>query len=249
MEPAAWDAMLTVMEVLAEEYPGSMSLESAGTDRWHWRNDLRGVDRVFALGDSSTLPEGPLRFIGDQVQDDLVLLDQREERLWVDAGLVTFASNWSIGFDAGMSFLDVHGPVPRDYAEGVIPRAEAFLTRLQPGPGFRRVNWTGTVGYRLDSSLETYAEWGPDRVTVLDGDLPHELHLRVEVQHLIRLPVSNAILFLIRTYLRPFAQVASVPAWRDRMAAVLSSLPEDIAQYKGFTRYRGPLLEFLRGTM
>ena len=63
-----------------------MSLQPAGGDRWHWRTALRGVDQVFTLGDDSTLPAGPLRFIGDQVQDDLVLLDQREERLWWTLG-------------------------------------------------------------------------------------------------------------------------------------------------------------------
>ena len=57
----------------------------------------------FTVGDDSSLPEGPLRFLGSQIQDDIILLDVREGTLWLDAGLVTFAADWSFGFDVGMN--------------------------------------------------------------------------------------------------------------------------------------------------
>jgi dimethylamine monooxygenase subunit A len=71
-----------------------------------------------------------------------------------------------------------------------------------------------------------------------DPALPDRLHLRVEVQHLLRLPRSGAILFLVRTHLLPLAELATVPAWRERLGKVLADLPEDLAEYKGISRYR-----------
>ena len=245
MRVACWDALMTLLPELAAGHPEWAALERHG-DRWRWRNALLGTDTSFVLGDDDSLPGGPLAFLGSQLQEDVVLLDQREGSLWADAGLVTFAADWSMGFDLGMRFLEVHGPVPRVHEERVVQRAEQFLMRLQPGEEYRRTNWTMTVDRRLDTSTEAYPEWGRDRRLVVgDPALPDRLHLRVEVQHLLRLGVSNAICFLVRTYLLSLREVAAVPEWRSRSAAVLAELPDDVADYKGLTRFRGAAVDWL----
>lgn len=206
MRAACWDTMLTLMRELARTHPQTMSLHRTPDNGWLWTNSLLGIEQAFRAGDESSLPTDPLRYIGAQVQDDLVLLDQREGDLFADAGLVTFAADWSLAFDIGMSFLEVHGPVPRVHENSVINRAHQFLMRLQPGDAYRRTNWTMTVDHKLDTSTETYPEWGRDRRLVLadgEAELARRLHLRVEVQHLIRLAESGAVLFLIRSYLLP----------------------------------------------
>ncbi len=201
------------------------------------------------IGDEQTLPAEPLAYIASQVQDDIVLLDQRDGDLFADAGVVTFAADWSFGFDVGMTFLEIHGPVPRLRESGVITRAREFLMRLQPGETYRRTNWSMTVGRRLDVSTERSHEWGPDRTriaTVGDEDFGRLVHLRVEVQHLIRLPESGSICFLIRTYMLPLADIATVEPWRQRAATVLAELPDDIADYKGITAYRDRVVAWLQ---
>lgn len=248
MRPAAWDAAMTLMRELATAYPSTMALERLGPDRWRWANDLLGLTQEFIYGDDGTLPEEPLRWIASQVQEDIVLLDQRDQ-LYGDAGVVTFAADWSFGFDVGMSFLEIHGPVPRLREEGVITRAHEFLKRLQPHQPYRRTNWTLTIGRRLDVSTELYPEWGPDRERIQHVDDPtfgRLVHLRVEVQHLIRLPDSGAIMFLIRTYLLPLELLATVEPWRRRAAEVLAELPEDMADYKGVIKYRDRAAAWLR---
>ena len=241
MRPAAWDAALTLMRELATAYPGDFVLTRGDApDAWHWENRLLGTSQDLVYGQDATLPEEPLRWISGQVQEDIVLLDQREQ-LYGDAGVVTFAADWSFGFDVGMSFLEIHGPVPRIRAEGVITRAHEFLMRLQPHQPYRRTNWTLTVGRRLDVSTERYPEWGPDRdaVRLVDDETFGRLvHLRVEVQHLVRLPDSGAVMFLIRTYLLPLERLAAVEPWRARTARVLAELPDDMADYKGIIKYR-----------
>ena len=250
MVPAAWDAMLTVMHELADGYPDKMMLDRLDGDRptYRWRNTLLGIDDTFVFGDLTSLPSPPLTYIFGQVQEDVVLLDQREDQMWGDAGVVTFAADWSFGFDVGMSFLQIHGPVPRLHSEKIATRAHEFIKRLQPAQSYRRTNWTLTVDGKLDTSTETYPEWGRDRRTVADGpleDVGERLYLRTEVQHLIRLPQSNAVMFLIRTYLLSFAAVATVPEWADRLYRVLEDLPLDMADYKGVTRTRGAGMRWL----
>lgn len=247
MRPACWDTLLECMAELARAYPDEMALRSDGPRAFVWSNQRLGVEQRFVVGDDDTLPCDPLRYIGSQVQEDLVLLDQREGELWADAGLVTFAADWSLGFDVGMSFLQVHGPVPRVHVEGVIPRAHQFLMRLEAGRPYRRTNWTMTVDRRLDQSTEAYPDWGRDRRLVLgDPAFGERMHLRVEVQHVLRLAGSGAVLFLIRTYLLPLADVATVEPWRARFAEVLADLPPDMVDYKGLTRFRDATLTWLR---
>lgn len=248
MDVAQWEAMVTLMQMLADSYPGRFSLVHDG-DRWHWHNGELDHRRTFTYGDAGTLPAPPLRYIGSQIQEDVVLLDQREDALWGDAGLVTFAADWSLRFDVGMSFLQIHGPVPRVHSEGVIPRAQQFLMGLQAGQRYRRTNWTLTVDRRLDTATETYPDWGRDRRLVGEGpctEVGARLYLRVEVQHLVRLGASGAIMFLIRTHLLSFEEVALVPEWAQRLHDVLVELPDDIADYKGITRTRGPGIAWLR---
>ncbi|UPW04235.1 DUF3445 domain-containing protein [Rhodococcus pyridinivorans] len=248
MEIAQWDAMLTLMRMLTAAHPETFSLDGDGAAR-RFTNRALGVEQSFVFGDPSTLPEPPLLFVGRHLQEDVVLLDQREGALWGDAGLVTFAADWSLRFDVGMSFLQIHGPVPRVHTEGVIPRAQQFLMGLQPGRQYRRTNWSLSVDRLLDQSTETYPVWGRDRRLLAEGpleDVGRRLNLRVEVQHLVRLGVSGAIMFLIRTYLLPFEDIARVPEWAERLCRVLEELPEDMADYKGITRTREPGVRWLR---
>lgn len=245
MRPAVWDAISTLLPAMAEDYPDTMFFHREG-NTCRWRNTLQDLEVEFTIGDDSSLPMGPLRFLGSQIQDDLVFLDVRDDTMWLDAGLVTFAADWSFGFDVGMNFLEIHHPVPRVNEEKIVSRAAQFLMRLQPGEQFRRTNWTMTIGQRLDTSTETYPEWGPDRATIgEDPALPDKLHLRVEVQHLLRLPHSGVVLFLIRSYLLPLSDIAKVPVWRENLGHVLAELPEDMAEYKGIIRYRKAASDWL----
>jgi hypothetical protein len=247
MRAACWDTMLALMTELATAYPDSMSLSRSGQS-WRWCNQRLSIAQTFVLGDESTLPVEPLAYIAAQVQEDIVLLDQRDGDLFGDAGVVTFASGWSFGFDVGMTFLEIHGPVPRLRESGVISRAREFLLRLQAGTAYRRTNWTLDLGRRLDASTETFPERVSEKAILASADeqtFGTMVHLRVEVQHLIRLPESGAICFLIRTYMLPFADLVQIEPWRQRTAAVLAELPDDLAGYKGFLPYRDRAVSWL----
>ncbi len=246
MAEAVWDAVLFMLQELHAAQPDLTRLRIDG-DRVHWENDLCGTSIDFVIGDASTLPADPLTWLGTQVQEDICLLDQREGALWLDAGLVTFPADWSIAFDVGMSFLEFHGPVPRVHEAGVMPAAEQFLMRLTPEQAYRRTNWTLTIDRRMDVSTEEYPVWGRDRRLLTLDEVPSRVHLRVEVQHLIRLPVSGAVMFLIRTSMLPLEEVVLIPEWAQRTRDVIAELPDDMADYKGIIRYRHLVVQWLDG--
>lgn len=60
-----------------------------------------------------------------------------------------------------------------------------------------------------------------------------------------RLPRSNGLMFSIRTYLISMNELVSHPGWGRRLHRVLRDLPEPIAEYKGMSRYRQTLVNWL----
>lgn len=244
MTLAGWDLLELIMESKARDYPDLFELHKNG-DRWHWINKPLGIDDKFTFLDETTLPYGPMEYITRQTQGDFTLQDQRDENLWIEAGMVTSQADWSLDFDIGMSFHEWHAPVPLAAGMGIFDRALKFLLKLQYGAPVRRFNWTMTVDPRLDTAPETYPQWGPNKTTLNMDNVGHRQHLRVELQTLFRLPRSNAIVFPIRGYLISFQDLVSQPKWGRRLHRVLKTLPPELAEYKGFARNRELLVQWL----
>ena len=244
MLSAQWDCLELIMDSLARDYPAHFSLTKTG-ERWHWINRPLGIDQSFLFGDPATLPHAPLDYVGRQTQGDLVLMDQRDNDLWLEAGMVTTQADWSLEFDLGMTFKEWHGPVPLAHEMNVFDRALKYLLNLRLGQPVRRLNWTMTVHPRLDTSPENYPLWGADRARVTADNAGELLHLRVELQGLWRLPRSNAVLFGVRCYLISLRELATIPKWARRLHRVLEGLHPALVEYKGLTRYRDAALAWL----
>ena len=245
MITAEWDLVELLMETMSTHYPEHFTLNKDG-DHWHWINRPLGIEQKFTFGNVATLPYPPMEYITRQCQGDFTLLDQRENNLWLDAGIATTQADWSLDFDIGMNFMEWHGPVPIAHEIGVMERALKYLLNLQVGRPVRRLNWTMTIHPRLDTSPEQYHKWGADRMTVTPENVGEKVHLRVEVQALWRLPRSNAIVFSIRCYLISLNELVTVKKWGRRLPRVLTSLPDEIVNYKGLTRYLPTMVTWLK---
>ncbi|MGY1661482.1 heme-dependent oxidative N-demethylase family protein [Geodermatophilus sp. SYSU D00705] len=246
MEPACWDMLLYLLRELVAARPDVMHLSGDGRE-FGWRNDLLGIEQEFVLGDAATLPTDPLTWIGCQVPDDILMVSDRGGRLWFDAALVTWAAAWSVKFDVGMHLDEIHGPVPGLNEGGVTSRATRFMRSLTTEQTYRRVNWTFSAhgSPRRDISLEVKPEWDADvPQLVRDGDFGR-LQLRIELEHLTRLPLTGTLTFNIRTYMAPLAEIATIPEWSGQLAAVVAELPDDIAGYKGIAPYRDEVVAWL----
>ena len=244
MEMAGWDLLELIMESKARDYPDWFELHRQG-NKWHWINKPMQIEQKFTFLDSSTLPYGPMEYITRQTQGDFTLQDQRDENLWIEAGMVTTQADWSLDFDIGMGFHEWHAPVPLAHEKGVFDRALKFLLKLQHGAPVRRFNWTMTVDPLLDTSPENYPKWGPTRAEITPENVGQRLHLRVELQTLWRLPRSNAIAFPIRCYLIKFDELVTQPKWARRLHRVVRDIHPDLAAYKGFLRNRDTMTAYL----
>lgn len=244
MLPAQWDVLELITTHLAHDYPEHFALERNG-NRWRWINRPLGRDDTFTFGDPATLPQEPLEYITRQAQGDWCLLDQRNDNLWLDAGMVTTQADWSLNFDLGMNFREWHGPVPLAPELGVFDRALQLLMNLQLENPVRRLNWTITTHPRLDTSPEQYPVWAPDRRSVTRENAGDLAHLRVELQALWRLPRSNAIVFSIRCYLMSLRELVTIPKWGRRLHRVLKNLHPALVEYKGLRRNRDLLVAWL----
>lgn len=245
MHQASWDFLEMVMEHYSKDYPEYFQLEKQGTT-WHWINKPLNIDVHFEFGNADTLELDPFEFIARQFQGDVALLDQRDNDLFMDTGMITGPADWSLNFDAGMSFKQWHAPVPKlAHNIGVFDRALKFLLNIQVDQPFRRLNWTMTINPRMDTSSETYHLWGQERSMVTAENAGEKVHLRVELQMMPRLGRSNALLFSIHTYLISLNDLTQNPEWARRLYRVIRDLPDAIADYKGITEYREPLVQWL----
>ena len=244
MELAGWDLLELIMESKARDYPHWFSLTKDG-NQWHWINRPLQIEQKFTFMDASTLPYGPMEYITRQTQGDFTLQDQRDDDLWIEAGMVTTQADWSLDFDIGMSFKQWHAPVPLAHQMHIFDRALKFLLKLQHGAPVRRFNWTMTVDPLLDTSPENYPKWGPSKTTMTPDSIGHRQHLRVELQTLHRLPRSNAIVFPIRCYLIRFEELVTVPKRARRLHRVVRDIPDELATYKGFLRNKPLMLDYL----
>lgn len=243
-EAMQWEALGVICRQLAAWYPDSFSLRVLG-DVWTFQNHLLDETEVFTYGDSSGLPLAPLNFIGRHVQEDLILMGIRDGDLFLDAGQLAFPGNWSIAFDLGMPFLQIHEPVPIVNESGLGKRIRKFLLGLEPMMPWTRLNWSLNAGHRLDTSPETFAEWGIHRQQVTADNAGALVHLRVEDQTILRLTEHPAILFTIHTYLMSMEDVVQIPGWGNRLQQVLLTLAEPLTIYKGIAPYREALLTYL----
>ncbi|GAM15539.1 heme-dependent oxidative N-demethylase family protein [Mesobacillus selenatarsenatis] len=241
---AQWEALDLILNQLAEYYPEKFKLVTNG-GHWIFNNLHKGEKQSFTFGDPTTLDREPLDFVGRHVQEDLILMMQRDGDLFLDAGQLCFPANWSLYFDAGMSFKEIHTPIPGFQSASLDERILQFLMRIEAGSPWWRKNWSLMAGNRLDTSLETFAEWGQARKKVTKENVGELVHLRVEVQKLFRLPKSNGILFTIHTHMLPLEQFIKHTPWLEQFSSILQELPDFIADYKGISLYREVVLEYL----
>jgi dimethylamine monooxygenase subunit A len=183
----------------------------------------------------------PLDAVARLVPEDLVLMVERDGRLVFGAGSVCFPNRWDLRSKLGRTLSEVHEPVAllNEQLEGPIDR---FFDRLTPQRCFWRLGW---------GVLDT-ADW----YTPIDGTAaprplspsPDQLFLRVERETLRRFPVTNAVLFTIRTYVTPISTIADDPLLAGRLADALNVLPDSVQAYKDVASFGPALVEHLRHT-
>ena len=186
----------------------------------------------------------PLRIAGSLVQDDLVILRRRETGWHVVAGYVAFPSAWSLPEKFGLPMEQVHAPVP-GFNAGT--RNAALINRifdnLQVDQPAMRFNWSVYPAGDLFWPPEVSSEHGKAPF------VPATNIVRVERQTLRRLPKTGDIVFTIRIYIDPIRALLAQPDGKALAIALADRLEDfspDQLDYKGMTKKKAALVEFLR---
>lgn len=231
-EPAARETRSLVWEHLVRRFPRCFS---AVGDRW--RNEL--------TGESGSLAEPscpPLEQAARWVQEDLCLMEPGPEGYRLTGAVVAFPSRWRVREKLGQSLRGIHGPVylyPEQLAAGV----DRFFEVLTVDRPVWRVNWN------VHETPELFQLAGTGRsepdATITPTNAGERLWLRLERQTLRRLPASGAVLFTIRTYVRPISDYQGRPTVAAQLAGAVRAMPPETVAYKSLGIFRDALLSWL----
>ncbi len=171
------------------------------------------------------------------LQEDAVVLQRdtegRDRTIMVS---VWFPSGWRPERIFGTSFAQIHVPVP-DFVDDERAAASMVGAMVERGPYVRFV-WT--------VAADDYLDHHPEQGRRIPWAETQTGFVRVERQLTIPFPQQQSSLFLIRTYLYPFATLA--PRERGVLEQAVMLMPEPIRRYKGLLGNEAAILERLRAS-
>jgi hypothetical protein len=182
----------------------------------------------------------PIDAAGRLAQEDLCLHLEIDGELVLAAASVCFPAKWDLRDKIGRPIRAIHEPVP-GYDDALGAPVDRLLARLPVDRPVWRLNWSVNSDPALFQSKVGRAS--PPEVTVADAG--ERLWLRVERQTLRRFPRHSSVLFTIRTYQRPFAELADRPDVCRDLAAAIRELPEPMRAYKGLRVNAAPAVAWL----
>lgn len=244
-----WEFVELVLDMATEKYPEYFSVDKNG-DEWTFKNAILGETVTFTFGDETSLPLEPLDYIGRHFHNDFMLMVNRGDDFYLEVAQVSFAALFSPNWNAGMSFSEIHAPVPFVNRDGthLTDRIRKFLLTIEPGKPRTRVNWN-LMADSWDVNYENFDTWGPKRYEVTKENAGKLVHLRVEEQWFIRLPRSNALLFVLDTMFLPLEDLVKKPEWLELAYSNLSDIPDYMADYKGMTPFLPQTVEYLKNLL
>lgn len=170
--------------------------------------------------------------------DFLLLKADRLGTVRLFGGCVCFPSSWKLEEKIGQPIEAIHGVVP-----GLNPaigrQIHLFLTKLRPGQSSLRANW----GLSRSPELNQHPSRNLARLT--PDTTPEEVWLRIEHQVLMGLNDSQGILFGIRLSIHRLTEIRESRQLASRLARALRTMPEQVAEYKGFASARARITHWL----
>lgn len=241
---AQWEVLEKVLSNLVKHAPQKFSLERKGSAA-RWTNTLLNESHEFTFGDARSLPREPLDWVGRQVQEDLIILNEQGELI---SGQLCFPAGWSLDEKFGKNMMAIHAPLP-GRLNPMIQAASKLMERIPNGHPLQRSNWGIRVCDELDLSpkhSQRYRELLSQSESWDEKTIGEKLFIRIEYQTLSRLSQSNGILFTIHTYL---GKVSDEIPNRERIKRFLNylvSVPPDVLEYKLIHPYSEKLIRYLQ---
>ncbi len=191
LDPMAMPAAVELLEVVSDVLPGlgfEVGAEVIGCP------DGRQV-RV--------AKDAPMATLGRLCQCDFVLMQKRGAEHVLTGAVLCFPASWHLSEKAGRPLIDIHAPV-EDYSDDVARRVQRLFDGIQVGRPLWRFN---QLWYEDPELFQPRSAAEPRRVGAGSRTGPY---YRSERQTLIRLPQSNAVVFVIHSYVLRQADVPGV---------------------------------------
>lgn len=187
------------------------------------------------------------------IQEDVCLMMKVDGKLRLMSGAVLFPQRWHLLEKTGMDMRSIHLPVPL-YADVIGSTVDQFMDRLKVGKPVWRANWAivdDPTLFQPLNEVDIYAALQGNVKNNLDikhhaGNVGSRLYTRCERETLVRLPRSGAILFTIRTYIRPLTVFESRPLLAKQLVQAMEALPDSIIKYKTMAGFYDVALQYLQ---
>ncbi|KAG0614962.1 hypothetical protein M758_5G004500 [Ceratodon purpureus] len=241
---ANWEALELVAEFLPMRFPTRFRRDGG------MLCNLTTGER-FNINDKSL---DPLQVLPRLIQEDVCLLMKVDGSFRLVSGAVLFPQRWSLLEKMGMDIASIHLPVPL-FADEIGSAVNQFMTRLKVGKPVWRANWAIVDDPTLFQPLLEEDIYAALRGQVKENfdfaahkcvNVGSRLYTRCERETLMRLPKTGAILFTIRTYIRPLSVFESRPMLAQQMVRAVETLPESITKYKIMAGFYDVALQYLR---
>lgn len=184
----------------------------------------------------------PIDACGRIVQEDVAVMRKIESKWVLVAASLCFPSRWKLSEKIGRDLEGIHAPVP-DYQDQIGRPVEVMFDKIDVGRPMWRLNWTLIDDPELHQPVAT-GRWEHALAAGSKPDPGQLLHFRVERQTLTKLPHSGDVVFTIRTYVRPLAELGGPAVFAD-LATALRSAGPDLLAYKGWSPLLGETLAWL----
>ena len=153
-------------------------------------------------GDIETCPDGrvvaidfaaPLLMLGQLVQEDICLLQKRGEEHVLVGAVLCFPASWRLAEKAGRPLIGIHEPV-EEYDENLARRVQRLFDGVRVGRPLWRFNrlWYDDAELHQPRSAIMPRRISPDQTAAP--------FIRSERQCVVRIPVSDVVVFSIHTF-------------------------------------------------
>jgi len=191
-----------------------------------------------------------IKTLSRHLEEDFLIMKKsdKDDEYYLRGGAFVFPSGLDPSKKANLSLQDIHGPVPY-YKEKIQKSMDKFFQRFKIGKFVMRINWTcqaHTHRYAVGLNHAYNNEEKPEVLKAENLDFENGVFLRNERQCLTRLPKSKVIVFTIRTYLTPIAQLKREGETGLDLASAIENLPPTTAIYKTSTVWGQAIIDYIR---
>jgi hypothetical protein len=173
------------------------------------------------------------------VQEDLCLLQPKNDNYALTAASLCAPSYWRLLEKIGQSLDRIHAPVP-GYTEQLSKKLNRFFQHIKVDRPVWRGNWSVVTSDRL------YQPGNEESETITEPHvIPQRCFIRTEHQTLRRMPKTGAVLFTIRVQIKPFTDFLDNTVWLQDLHSALAQLSGDERNYKSLQPIEPALSQWL----